>query len=134
MSKNQPIDNNENNQPIDNNENNPDNTGNLDGNNEAVQTGADLSGSEDTHAWESIIAAKDGIIGTYEKQVEALNGQIDSLNAQIAKLVRGGAAIQDESAANPEPTKLYTGGFGKGIDAYGDGFGVAELGKEIGTR
>lgn len=98
---------------------------------------AGVSAPEDTaQGYEQIIEAKDAIIGAYEKQVA-------SLQTQISNLVRNGAAIVEEPKT-PEAkaatenqgahTYNYMGGFGKGIDAYSDGFDVKSLGREIGKR
>ena len=98
---------------------------------------AGVSAPEDTtQGYEQIIEAKDAIIGAYEKQVA-------SLQTQISNLVRNGAAIVEEpktpeaeQATNSQGahTFNYLGGFGKGIDAYSDGFDVKSLGREIGKR
>lgn len=98
---------------------------------------AGVSAPEDTaKSYESIIETKDAIISAYEKQVA-------SLQTQISNLVRNGAAIVEEPKT-PEAkaatenqgahTYNYMGGFGKGIDAYSDGFDVKSLGLEIGKR
>ena len=109
----------------------------VQGENEEPQSGAGVSAPEDTaQGYEQIIEAKDAIIGAYEKQVA-------SLQTQISNLIRNGAAIVEEPKT-PEakqatenqgaPTFNYMGGFGKGIDAYSDGFDVKSLGLEIGKR
>ena len=117
---------------IDNNVTTDDN--NITASNNDNSGAAELSGSEDT-AYAKIIETKDAIISTYEKQVE-------SLNAQIANLVRNGASITEEpkspeaeQATQGAPVHNYLGGFGRGIDAYGDsGFDVKSLGLEIGKH
>lgn len=95
---------------------------------------AGVSAPEDTaKSYESIIETKDAIISAYEKQVA-------SLQTQISNLVRNGAAIVEEpktpeaqqATSQGAPIFNYMGGFGKGIDAYENGFDVKSLGLEIG--
>lgn len=95
---------------------------------------AGVSAPEDTaKGYEQIIETKDAIIGAYEKQVA-------SLQSQISTLMRNGASIVEEpktpeaqqATSQGAPVFNYMGGFGKGIDAYENGFDVKSLGLEIG--
>lgn len=104
------------------------------GSTEESENAAGVSAPEDTaKSYESIIETKDAIISAYEKQVA-------SLQTQINNLVRNGAAIVEEpktpeaqqATTQGAPIFNYMGGFGKGIDAYENGFDVKSLGLEIG--
>ena len=70
-------------------------------------------------AYEEVIAAKDELIGVYEKQVA-------SLKRQITELIRNGAVITDGNAQSgtdaPDPNLIRK----QNYDAF------ADLGKEIG--
>ena len=118
---------------IDNNIAIEDNAGAQAANDENSTAG--VSAPEDTaKSYESIIETKDAIISAYEKQVASLQTQINNLVRNGASIVEDPKTPEAQQATTQGAPLNYMGGFGKGIDAYENGFDVRSLGLEIGKR